>query len=313
MTPPVDALGLILGYLIDLRFADPRRRHPVAAFGQFAGVLERVIYRDTRMRGLWFTLLLVGGTTAFGFVISSQIHQPMIRVIVVSIVTWVVLGGTSLIKAANAMADALGKDDLSTARIQLGSLCGRDATSLDADALARATVESIAENTSDAVVAPLFWGALLGIPGLLAYRATNTLDAMVGHRSPRYAKFGMVSARLDDLANLIPARLSGLLAAFSASVVGGSFVASLRTMLRDGWRHPSPNAGQVEAAFAGALGLILGGVNTYAGIVDARPQLGRGRTVEVSDIARANQLSRSVQIGAVLVATLITILLWRSS
>lgn len=313
MTPSGDALGLALGYLLDLGFADPRRGHPVAAFGRLAGVLERVLYRDSRVRGLWFTALLVGGVTALGYAISSQIHQPVIRVVVVSIVTWIVLGGTSLIKEANAMADALGKDDLPTARIRLGSLCGRDATTLDADALARATVESVAENTSDAVVAPLFWGALLGIPGLLAYRAANTLDAMVGHRSLRYARFGMASARLDDLANLIPARLAGLLTAIFSRMVGGSFATSLRAMFRDGWHHPSPNAGQVEAAFAGALGLTLGGVNTYAGVIEVRPQLGRGRTVEVSDISRASRLSRAVQIGAVLVATLIAAFLWRSA
>lgn len=304
MTLPGDALGLTLGYLLDLSFADPRRRHPVAAFGRLASALERVLYRGSRVRGLWFTALLVGGVTALGYAISSQIHQPLIRVVVVSIVTWIVLGGTSLIKEANAMADALEKNDLPAARTQLGSLCGRDATSLDANALARATVESVAENTSDAVVAPLFWGVLLGIPGLLGYRALNTLDAMVGHRSPRYAKFGMASARLDDLANLIPARIAGLLTAFFARVVGGSFVESLRVMFRDGRHHPSPNAGQVEAAFAGALGLTLGGINTYAGVVDDRPQLGRGRIVEIRDIARANRLSRAVQVGAVLVASL---------
>ncbi|OIQ79638.1 cobalamin biosynthesis protein CbiB [mine drainage metagenome] len=276
-------------------------------FGRFAGALERVLYRDSRVRGLWFTGLLVSGVTGLGYAISSQIHQSLIRVVVVSIVTWVVLGGTSLIKEANAMALALEKNDLSAARTQLGSLCGRDATFLDANALARATVESVAENTSDAVVAPLFWGALLGIPGLLAYRGLNTLDAMVGHRSPRYARFGMASARLDDFANFIPARFSGFLAAIFSRVVGGSLVESPRVMLSDGRRHPSPNAGQVEAAFAGALGLSLGGINTYAGIVDDRPQLGRGRVVEISDISRANRLSRAVQVGAVLFATLISI------
>ena len=310
MTLPGDALGLTLGYLLDLGFADPRRRHPVAAFGRLAGALERVLYRDSRVRGLWFTALLVGGITALGYAISSQIHQLVVRVVVVSIVTWVVLGGTSLIKEANEMATALGKNDLSVARTRLGSLCGRDATSLDANALARATVESVAENTSDAVVAPLFWGALLGIPGLLAYRALNTLDAMVGHRSPRYARFGMPSAKLDDLANFIPARLAGLLTAIFARVVGGSLVESLRVMHRDGRHHPSPNAGQVEAAFAGALGLTLGGTNTYAGVVDDRPKLGHGRTVDISDIARANRLSRAVQVGAVLVAVLASAFLW---
>ena len=303
MTLPADALGLTIGYFLDLSFADPRRGHPVALFGRLAGGIERVIYRDSRIRGLWFALLLVGGSAALGSAISSQIHNTWVHITVVAMITWIVLGGTSLIKEARLMADALVANDLPAARARLGSLCGRDATFLDANALARATVESVAENTSDAVVAPLFWGALLGIPGLLAYRALNTLDAMVGHRSPRYAKFGMASAKLDDVANLIPARLAGLLSALFAWVVGGSFIQTLRVMYRDGSSHPSPNSGQVESAFAGALGLTLGGTNIYAGVAEVRPQHGRGRSVEVIDIAAANRLSRAVQIGAVLVAT----------
>lgn len=313
MRLPEDGLGLILGFLFDLLFADPRRRHPVALFGRFAQKFERILYRDSRIRGLWFALLLTGGISALGYLISARVHGSLFRIAVIAIVTWVVLGGTSLIREAETMADTLGENDLPAARIRLGSLCGRDATSLDANALARATVESVAENTSDAVVAPLFWGALLGIPGLLAYRALNTLDAMVGHRSPRYAKFGMASARLDDFANFIPARLAGLLTAFCSPIVGGSSVETFRVMFRDGSRHPSPNAGQVEAAFAGALGITVGGTNVYAGVVDDRPRLGHGKVVEASDIARANRLSRAVQILAVFVAALVSAFLWRHS
>ena len=208
------------------------------------------------------------------------------------------------------MADSLGGNDVPAARIRLGSLCGRDAAHLDANALARATVESVAENTSDAVVAPLFWGALLGIPGLLAYRALNTLDAMVGHRSLRYAKFGMAAAKLDDFANFIPARLTGLLTVLCAPIVGGSSVETARVVFRDGSHHPSPNAGQVEASFCWRPRAHRRGVNIYAGVVDDRPRLGHGKTVEVSDIARANRLSRAVQIVAVLVAALVSFFLW---
>jgi len=310
MTHSGDALGLALGYLLDLFLADPRRSHPVAAFGRLASALERVTYRDSRMRGLWYAMVLVVGSAALGLVISSQIHAPAIRVAVVAIATWIVLGGTSLTREATAMADLLGKNEIPAARIRLGSLCGRDATALGTNALARATVESVAENTSDAVVAPLFWGAFLGIPGLLAYRALNTLDAMVGHRSVRYARFGMASAKLDDFANFIPARLAALLSALFAWVVDGSPVESLRAMFRDGSSHPSPNSGQVEAAFAGALGITLGGTNTYAGVLDDRPRLGSGRVVEISDISRANRLSRAVQLGSVLVAVIGSLLLW---
>ena len=179
---------------------------------------------------------------------------------------------------------------------------GRDPTQLDAVQIARACVESLAENTSDAVVAPLLWGAAAGIPGLLGYRAVNTLDAMVGHRSPRYLRFGWAAARLDDGANWLPARLAGVLTALAAPLVGGSPGRARDTVRSDAGRHPSPNAGVVEAAFAGALDVRLGGVNVYAGEVEDRGTLGRGRTVVPADIARAARLARLVSAASALLA-----------
>jgi adenosylcobinamide-phosphate synthase len=160
-------------------------------------------------------------------------------------------------------------------------------------------VESVAENTSDAVVAPLFWGALAGLPGLLGYRAVNTLDAMIGHRSPRYLRFGWAAARLDDAANWLPARLAAVLTAAIAPSVAGSPAAAWRAWRRDARQHPSPNAGVVEAAFAGSLGVRLGGTNSYQGRAEVRGVLGDGRPVAVADIARAVRLSRRVS-GAAL-------------
>ena len=184
--------------------------------------------------------------------------------------------------------------DLAGARLQVRNLVGRDPAELGPDEIARATVESVAENTSDAVVAPLVWGAIAGIPGLLGYRAVNTLDAMIGHRSPRYERFGWAAARLDDLANWVPARVAGLAAAMAAPLVGGSPAAAVRAMRRDAGQHPSPNAGVVEAAFAGALGIRLGGRNVYQGRVEERGVLGDGRAIAVADIARANRLASIV-------------------
>jgi len=160
----------------------------------------------------------------------------------------------------------------------------------------------VAENTSDAVAAPLFWGAVAGIPGLLGYRAVNTLDAMVGHRSPRYARFGWAAARLDDLVNWVPARLAGLAAVLAAPLVGGSSSAAWRAVRNDARQHPSPNAGVVEAAFAGALGVRLGGRNVYQGRVEERGVLGDGRPVAVGDIARTNQLAGMVSASAVCIS-----------
>jgi adenosylcobinamide-phosphate synthase len=163
----------------------------------------------------------------------------------------------------------------------------------------------VAENTSDAAVAPLFWAAVAGLPGMAAYRAVNTLDAMVGYRSPRYTRFGWASARLDDVANWVPARVTAALTAACAPAAGGSPAASVRAVRRYGARHPSPNAGRPEAAFAGALGLRLGGANTYAGVTEHRPGLGDGRPPEPADIRRAARLSRAVTISAAALASLI--------
>ncbi|TDC41700.1 cobalamin biosynthesis protein, partial [Actinomadura sp. KC345] len=171
-------------------------------------------------------------------------------------------------------------------------LCARDPRGLDPGGLARAVVESVAENTSDASIAPLVWGAVAGVPGLLVYRAVNTLDAMVGYRNPTYERFGWAAARLDDVANWIPARVTGGLVAVCS---GGR---AWRVLVRDGGKHPSPNAGRCEAAFAGALGVRLGGVNDYGGRVERRPEMGDGRAPEAGDVRRAVRLSAAVTFAA---------------
>jgi len=174
-------------------------------------------------------------------------------------------------------------------------------------------VESVAENTSDAVVAPLLWGAVAGLPGLVAYRAVNTLDAMVGHRSARYLRFGWASARLDDVANWVPARVTLALTAACAPLLPGSTPgAVLRVVRRDGGRHPSPNAGRCEAAFAGALGIRLGGTNIYGGVAETRPELGEGRGPEPGDIRRSIALSRAVTVSATALAVLIALRPYRA-
>ncbi len=184
---------------------------------------------------------------------------------------------------------------------------GRDTSALDEHEIARAVVESVAENTSDAVVAPLVLGALLGVPGLLAYRAANTLDAMVGHRSARYAEFGWASARLDDLLNLPGSRLTALL----TTLLGPSPRGALAAWRRDAPAHPSPNAGPVEAAFAGALGITLGGTNLYGARTEHRAVLGSGRSPDPADIARATDLARRVDLAAVGFAAAIACFLGR--
>ena len=208
------AAGLALGFATDRILGDPRRWHPVAGFGRLAGALERRTYTDSRGAGIGHVLILVGMTGASAVIMERlAARRTWLRIALTAGTTWTVLGGQSLSREARIVAAKLARDDLAAAREQVRNLVGRDTAELATDEIARACVESVAENTSDAVVAPLLWGALAGMPGLLVYRAINTLDAMIGHRSARYRRFGWAAARLDDLVNLVPARVSGLVAA----------------------------------------------------------------------------------------------------
>lgn len=289
-------MGLVLGFVLDRVLGDPRRWHPVAGFGTAAAALESRTYADRRGAGVVHEAVLVGAVVGLGLGVRRG-GWP-----VTALATWTVLGGRSLARTGGEMAERLEVGDLVGARALLPSLCGRDPEALDADGLARAALESIAENTSDATVAPLVWGALAGVPGLLGYRAINTLDAMIGYRNDRYRNFGWAAARTDDLANLLPARLTGLLTAAFAPLVGGRPAAAFRAWRRDAAQHPSPNAGVVEASMAGALGIRLGGRTEYPHGVENRPTLGTGPTPTVADLHRAVRLSEAVQAAAVALA-----------
>lgn len=295
-------VGVLVGYLADLVLADPRAGHPVAGFGAAATMVERLTYRDTRAGGAVHVAILVGAVSLLGAALQRQGRRcgPLGSVVVTAAATWVALGGTSLARVGSAMGELLGNDELDGARRLLPSLCGRDPALLDAAGLTRATVESIAENTSDAQVAPLLWAAAGGVPGVLGYRAINTLDAMIGHRSPRYTRFGWAAAKLDDAANYLAARVTAALTVVCAPIVGGSPSGAVTAWRRDAGRHPSPNAGVVEAAFAGALGVQLGGPTQYHYELQIRPALGAGPPPTVTDVRRAVRLSRAVQAAAAL-------------
>ncbi|WP_354700353.1 Cobalamin biosynthesis protein CobD [Paraconexibacter sp. AEG42_29] len=301
--------GLAGGYVADLLLGDPARRHPVAGFGQAALRAEAALYAPSRPRGVVYAGVLVGGAAAAGALagrtgaalggaLGGDAGRRRGATAVLAAVTWGALGGRSLTRVAGRLADDLERSDLAAARTTLPSLCGRDPEALDADGLARAALESVAENTSDAVVGALFWGAVAGPGGVAAYRAANTLDAMVGHRSDRYREFGWAAAKLDDALNWPPARLAAGLTAVCAPVVGGAPDTTLETVLRDGAKHPSPNAGRVESAFAGALGVRLGGPLAYAGRDEIRPTMGDGRAPTATDVHRATRLSLAVGAAA---------------
>jgi adenosylcobinamide-phosphate synthase len=294
--------GIIAGVMIDALVGDPRRGHPVALFGRAAGAIEDRIYADSGLRGTAYTAACVLLAAAPALAVSRLTRdRPWLALAATATATWAVTGARSLTGEAERIGVALRGGDLAAARAALPSLCGRDPQGLDDKEITRAVIESVAENSGDAIVSPLVWGAMGGITGLTVYRAINTLDAMVGYRSPRLARFGSASARLDDVANWVPARLAALLTAACAPVAGGRPARAWRTARRYGPQHPSPNAGYCEAAFAGALGLRLGGSSSYGGVAEQRPELGDGRVPEPADIARAVRLSRAVTIAATVV------------
>jgi adenosylcobinamide-phosphate synthase len=304
-TPAAIAAGLAVGYLADRVLGDPARLHPVAGFGRLAERCESFVYAPTRRRGLLHAAGLVGpaGLTAellarLAARLGNAVGVTAGRPATLAAFTWISLGGRSLSRVAATLSAQVRAGDLVAARATLPSLCGRDPQALDAAGLTRAAVESVAENTSDAVVGAILWAALAGPAGVAAYRAANTLDAMVGHRTDRYREFGWAAARLDDLLNWPAARLTVLLTALCAPLVGGSPVATWETVRRDGSSHPSPNAGRVEAAFAGALGVRLGGPLAYDGVLERRPTLGDGRAPTTADLDRATRLSSLVGTAA---------------
>jgi len=272
----------------------PTAVHPVAWFGRAMGRVERLLWRDSRVAGAAHAVIGVGGAWLTGVALRRVVGDAPATFVA----TAVCVAGRMLDTEASAVGQLLAAGDPSAARRRLRSLVGRDAASLDAAGIARAVVESVAENTTDAVVAPAVWGAVAGAPGVLAHRAVNTLDAMVGHRSARYRRFGWASARLDDVANAVPAVLA-------VSIVVARHPTRWRSIGRavlvDARQHPSPNAGAIEGAFAGALGVGLGGANRYGAVVEDRGRLGDGPAPGSADIARAVQLRRAVAVGVAVV------------
>ncbi|MDV3125370.1 cobalamin biosynthesis protein [Mycobacterium sp. 21AC1] len=304
------AVGLLLGHAADRMIGDPRRYHPVAGFGRTAAQLERHMYADSRLRGAAYVLILVGGATATAAVAERVARHPAAHTLLTAAVTWAVLGGRSLEREAAAVNGFLAAGDLDGARRRLRNLVGRDTATLTPDEIARAVIESVAENTSDAVVTSHVWAAVAGVPGLVGHRTANTLDAMVGHHNARYERFGWAAARLDDLIGLPGSRLSGVL----TLVVGPNRRAALTAWRRDARRHPSPNAGVIEASFAGALGIRLGGTNVYYGNRrEDRALMGAGRPPAPVDITPTIRLARRVGFGSAITAAAISLMRGRGS
>ncbi len=274
---------LITAVLLDLLLGDPRRLpHPVVGIGRLISSLEKVLRRLVRneQAGGVLLLVLVVGTTCLAALLllkGAYAIRPYIGLAVSVWLSWTCLAARSLHQESKLVADRLSAGDLEGARHFLSRIVGRDTDGLSEPDIWRALVETVAENTSDGVIAPLFY-LMLGGPALgLAYKAVNTLDSMVGYKNERYLRFGRASARFDDLANWLPARITGLLMAAVAPLIGLSGKEAFRMMLRDGRNHSSPNSGLPEAATAGALGVRLGGTNRYFGKPVEKPTIGDPR------------------------------------
>lgn len=271
---------------MDQALGEPRRWHPLVGFGRLASWLEMRLHpgqgRSARLRGMIGLMVLVLPPTLLAAWLAAL---PGIGQLLSVLMLYLAIGARSLAEHAEAVAKALGAGDLPLARERVGRIVSRDTAQLDGRAIARATVESVLENGSDAVFAAIFWFLLLGAPGVVLYRLANTLDAMWGYRTARYRDFGWAAARFDDVLNFIPARLTAL-----SYALLGKTRSALHCWRAQAQHWYSPNAGPVMAAGAGALEVRLGGPAPYHGQMKARPELGLGRVPMAEDIRRAVQL-----------------------
>lgn len=293
---------VVIAILFDAVIGDPdwiwrRLPHPVVWIGHAIDVLERTLNvtgwpaRDRKIAGVGAVLWLVIGAAIVGLMIELVLPDDWIGIIIEGFLASVLLAQRSLYQHVARVRDAFTEGGLPAARKAVSMIVGRDPDRLDEAGVARAAIESTAENFSDGIAAPIFWLSVCGLPGLIAYKAINTADSMIGHRSERYEQFGWAAARLDDLVNIVPARLSGLLFVAVAPLVGGTMAHSKTIMFRDAPKHRSPNAGWPESAMAGALGIALAGPRQYAEGPVHDPFLNEeGRAATPADINRALKL-----------------------
>jgi adenosylcobinamide-phosphate synthase len=285
--------------------------------GRIIGWMDRR-FNDSQAAGSWrkrsgiiAVAALTAGSLALGWALDDLLRQTWLGCLIEAALASTLIAQRSLYDHVAAVARALVRDGLSAGRAAVAKIVGRDAAELDEAGVSRAALESLAENLSDGVTAPLFWGLLLGLPGLIAYKAINTADSMIGHRTPRHQVFGWAAARFDDLLNLIPARLCGfIVAAVAISVRGADSNRALQAMWRDAPKHRSPNAGWPEAAFAGALGLAIAGPRRYHGVEVNDAYMGAGGRADLTaaDIRQGLNLfvaACALQLGMIAVIALL--------
>jgi adenosylcobinamide-phosphate synthase len=299
MIPPLPLPTLALALLCDAATGDPdwlyrRVPHPVELMGRMIDALDRAWNRPEvsdfarLVRGGFAVVAVVGVSGAIGMVAESLLHQFTYGWIVEAGLMSVLIAQRSLYLHVRDVAAALDSGGLAAGRDAVGRIVGRKTATLDESGMARGAIESLAENFSDGVVAPVFWAALFGLPGILAYKALNTADSMIGYRCEKYLHFGRIAARMDDIANFVPARIAGPLIALAALLMARTSTArGLHTMLADAKHHRSVNAGYPEAAMAGVLGIRLSGPREYTDTIAEEPWIGDGRDAQQTDITAA--------------------------
>lgn len=306
-------LALILERLVGYPDALVKRiGHPVIWMGRLISRLDARLNNRTRGRGVIALVLLLLATALLTVPIAWLLRSIPFGWVIEAILATSLLAQKSLRDMVQAVATSLGRS-LPEGRVAVSHIVGRDPKALDEAGVARAAIESLAESTSDGVIAPLFFLIIGGLPGIALYKAVNTADSMIGHKSERHLQFGWAAARFDDLLNLIPARLTALLIAGAAFFVKGAHPeVAWATALRDAKRHESPNAGWPEAAFAGALDFKLGGPRSYEGEVVDLPSFGTGRAdLGPADIERALHLYNATLNATVAATAIIAVVLWR--
>jgi len=289
---------IVLTLVADVLIGDPAWiPHPVRLIGLMIEFGEKRLWSGNSRRDLCggaavAAAVVLAAVAAVSIVIAAgSLLAPAFAAGLGVIAAWTTIALRGLDAAATSVQSALAREDLCAARAAMPALVGRDPRSLDREGIIRATVESVAENSSDGVIAPLFYLFVGGPAAAMAYKAINTLDSMIGHRDSRYFYFGRWAARMDDFANLIPARLSAGCLAAAAAILRQRPLEALRICRADARRHPSPNAGFPEAAMAGALGIQLGGAAMYGGEIEARPLMGVAhRQAGLSDIGTARRM-----------------------
>jgi adenosylcobinamide-phosphate synthase len=284
-------LPLLVGWVLDLIFGDPARLpHPIVWFGKAIAFFEHRLNKSShrKLKGALTALFLIAATYAIGLIINYQLS------VINCLVVFFCLAGTTLIREVREVFLAVDRS-LEEGRKQVARIVGRDTSELSAQEIRTAALETLAENLSDGVIAPLFWFAVFGVPGMLTYKMINTLDSMIGYKTERYKDFGCWAAHIDDIANYIPARLTALLMAIASPKKG-----LLRFIWRNGRRHASPNSGYPEAALAGILNCRFGGPHYYFGQLFPKPYIGENeRELTTADMKRAIRVNRIAEVQMV--------------